>query len=209
MCEAMRKELDKIGRVKASDGAEGGFYLTERDILDLVELLVTDRHKWEEISVALALPECVRFECSNLKSDPLKLTKVLREWISGSYKNAKSATLENLREALSSEIVGLHNISLRLLTFAKSVDPLPEVEKTHSNITPQIHLQSCDTEVVEGKSTLLEVQVSSSGCESYQWSKDGQPLLDGSDFSGVSSNILYIDRVSKGTEGMYVCLLCL
>ena len=208
VCEAMRKELDRIERGKASGGAEDGFYLTERDILGLVELLVTDRHKWEEISVALALPECVRFECSNLKSDPLKLTKVLREWISGSYKNAKSATLENLREALSSEIVGLHNISLRLLTFAKSVDPLLEVEKIRSNITPQIHLQSCDTEVAEGKSTLLEVQVSSSGCESYQWSKDGQPLLDGSDFSGVSSNILYIDRACQGTEGMYACCVC-
>ena len=208
VCEAMRKELDRIEKGKASGGAEGGFYLTERDILGLVELLVTDRHKWEEISVALALPECVRFECSNLKSDPLKLTKVLREWISGCYKNAKSATLENLREALSSEIVGLHNISLRLLTFAKSVDPLPEVEKTHSYITPQIHLQSYDTEVGEGKSTLLEVQVSSSGCESYQWSKDGQPLLDGSDFSGVSSNILYIDRACQGTEGMYACCVC-
>ena len=201
VCEAMRKELDR----KASDGAERGVCLTGRDIFGLVELLVTDRHKWEEISVALALPECVRFECSNLKSDPLKLTKVLKEWISGSYKNAKSATLENLREALSSEIVGLHNISLRLLTFKKSVDPLPEVEKTHSNIRPQIHLQSYDTEVAEGKSTLLEVQVSSSGCESYQWSKDSQPLLDGADFSGVSSNMLYISRASQDTEGKYAC----
>ena len=205
VCEAMRKELDRVDGGKASGGAKGGVCLTERDISGLVELLVTDRHKWEEISVALALPECVRFECRNLGSNPLKLTMVLREWISGSYKNAKSATLENLREALSSEIVALHNTSLRLLTFEKSVDPLPEVEKTHSSITPQIHLQSYDTEIAEGKSTLLEVQVSSNGCESYQWSKDGQPLLDGADFSGVSSNILYINRASKDTEGKYSC----
>ena len=208
VCEAMRKELNRIDGGKASGGGEGGVCLTERDISGLVELLVTSRYKWEEISVALALPEYVRFECRNLGSTPLKLTMVLREWISGSYKNAKSATLESLREALSSEIVGLHNISLRLLTFAKSVDPLPEVEKTRSYITPQIHLQSYDTEVAEGKSTLLEVQVSSSGCESYQWSKDGQPLLDGADFSGVSSNILYIDRACQGTEGMYACCVC-
>ena len=206
VCEAMRKELDRIDGGKASGGAEGGGYLTERDISGLVELLVTDRHKWEEISVALALPECVRFECRNLGSTPLKVTMVLREWISGRYKNAKSATLENLRKALSSEIVGLHNTSLRLLTFTKSVDPLSEVEKT-PNITPQIHLQSYDTEVAEGKSTLLEVQVSSSGCESYQWSKDGQPLLDGADFSGVTSNMLYTDRASKGTEGKYFCFV--
>ena len=205
VCEAMRKELNRIDGGKANGGAEGGVCLTDRDISGLVELLVTDRHKWEEISVALALPECVRFECRNLGSNPLKLTMVLREWISGSYENAKSATLENLREALSSEIVGLHNISLRLLTFEKSVDLLPEVENTHSNIRPQIHLQSYHTEVAEGKSTLLEVQVSSSGSESYQWSKDGQPLLDGADYSGVSSNILYIDRASQGTQGKYSC----
>ena len=205
VCDAMRKEMDRVDGGKASDGAEGGVCLTERDISGLVELFVTDRHKWEEISVALALPECVRFECRNLGSNPLKLTMVLREWISGSYKNANSATLENLRKALSSEIVGLHNTSLSLLTFDKSVDPLPELEKTYSNITPEIHLQSYDTEVAEGKSTLLEVHVSSSGCESYQWSKDGQPLLDGADFSGMSSNILYIDRASQGTEGKYSC----
>ena len=207
VCEAMRKELDRVEAGKAGGGAEGGVCLTDRDISGLVELLVTDRHKWEEISVALALPECVRFECRNLGSNPLKLTMVLREWISGSYKNAKSATLENLREALSSEIVGLHNISLRLLTFEKSVDPLPEVEKTYSYITPQIQLQSYDTKVAEGKSTLLEVQVSSGRCESYQWSKDCQPLHDGADVSGVSSNILYIDRASKGTEGKYSCFV--
>ena len=203
--ESMRKGLDRIEGGKASSGAEGGVCFTERDILGLVELLVTSRHKWEEISVALALPECVRFECRNLGSNPLKLTMVLREWISGSYEDAKSATLENLREALSSDIVGLHDVSLRLLTFEKSVDPLPEVEKTHSNNKPQIHLQSYNTEVAEGKSTLLEVQISGDGHEYYQWSKDGQPLLDGADFSGVSSNMLYINRASQGTEGKYSC----
>ena len=46
----------------------------------------------------------------------------------GSYENAKSTTLEILGEAFSSEIVGLHHISLRLLIFEKSVDPSPKVE---------------------------------------------------------------------------------
>ena len=202
--EAMRKELGRVEGGNASGGSEGGVCLTERDISGLVELLVTSRHKWEEISIALALPECVRFESGNLRSNPLKLTMVLREWISGSYENAKSATLENLREALSSEIVGLHNVSLRLVTFEKSVDHLPEVENTHSNIRPQIHLQSYDTKVAEGKSTLLEVQVSSNGCQSYQWSKDGEPLFNGANFSDVSSNMLYI-KASQGTEGKYSC----
>ncbi len=69
--------------------------------------------------------------------------------------------------------------------------------------------QSYDTEVAEGKSTLLEVQVSCSGCESYQWSKDGDPLLDGADFCGVCSNILYINRASQCTEGKYSCRVSL
>ena len=151
-----------------------------------------------------AIDRCIRDECRNVRSNPLKLTKILTAWISGSYQNAKNATLDTLREALSSEIVGLHNISLRLLTFKKSVNP-PETKNVLLYTRPEIHLQSCDTEVAEGKSTLLEVQVSSSGFESYQWSKDGQPLLDGADFSGVSSNMLYINRASKGTEGKYSC----
>ena len=39
--------------------------------------------------------------------------------------------------------------------------------------------------------------------ESCQWSKDGQPLLEGRDFSGVSSNMLYINRASQHVEGRY------
>ena len=70
---------------------------------------------------------------------------------------------------------------------------------------PEVHYQSCDTEAAESRSTLMKVQVSSSGYESYQWSKDGQPLLDGADFSGVSNNILYINKASKGSEGKYSC----
>ena len=99
-------------------------------------------------------------------------------------------------------------ISLRLLTFKRPVDLFPVVKK--ARLGTRITFQSSDTEVAEGKSTLLEVQVSSNGCESYQWSKDGQPLLDGplldgADFSGVSNNMLYIDRARQGTKGKYSC----
>ena len=82
---------------------------------------------------------------------------------------------------------------------------LPVKREIYLANAPELNNQSCDTEVVECKSTLMEVQVSCSGCESYQWSKDGQPLLDGADFSGVSSNMLYINRASQGTEGKYSC----
>ena len=55
----------------------------------------------------------------------------------------------------------------------------------------ELNYQFHDTEVAESMSTLLEVQVICDGCESHQWSRDGQPLLDRAGFSGVSSNILY------------------
>ena len=204
VCDAMRKELDKTVGGKVSSGAESDVSLTERDVPELVNLIVSGSHKWEEIGVALGLPEYIRDECRNVRSNPLKLTKILTAWISDSYQNALNATLDTLREALSSEIVGLRYISLRLLTFKKSVNP-PETKNALLYTRPEIHLQSYDTEVAEGKSTLLEVQVSSSGCESYQWSKDGQPLLDGADFSGLSNDMLYINRASQGTEGKYCC----
>ena len=205
VCKAMRKELDRVQGRMTRGGEEGGVCLTERDIPGLVKLIVSGRHKWEEIGIALGLPGYVREECRNGGSGPLKLTLILEAWISGSYDGAKNATLDILRAALSSDIVALHNISLRLQTFEKSVDPLPETTKARLDIRPEIHLQSYDTVVTEGKSTLLEVQVSSNGCESHQWSKDGQPLLDGADFSGVSDNILFINGASQGIEGKYSC----
>ena len=202
VCEAMRKELDRVEAGKASGGAEGGVCLTEKDVPYLVKLLVSGSHRWEAIGIALGVPEYVRDECRDSRDNPSKLSHILTAWISGSYDGARPATVDVLREALSSELVMLPKLVQYLNEFnTRSTETrLPSLESL-----PQIECQSYDTEVAEGKSTLLEVQVSSSGCESYQWSKDGQPLLYGADFSGVSSNILYIDRASQGTEGKYSC----
>ena len=205
VCKAMRKELDRVQGRTTRGGEEGGVCLTERDIPGLVKLIVSGSHKWEEIGIALGLPRYVREECRKDGSSPLKLTRILEAWVSGSYDGAKNATLGILRAALSSGIVALHDISLMLQTFEKSVDPLPETKKARLDIRPEIHLQYYETVVTEGKSTLLEVQVSSNGCESHQWSKDGRPLLDGADFSGVSNNILFINGASQGIEGKYSC----
>ena len=87
-----------------------------------------------------------------------------------------------------------------MLELDISINPLPTTNRACSDIDPEMY-----TAVPECKSTLLVVQVSSNGCESYQWSKDGQPLLDGANFSGVSSNMLYINRASQGSEGKYSC----
>ena len=205
VCEVMRKELDRVEGGKASGGAEGGVCLTEKDVPYLVELLVSGSHKWELIGIALGVPEYVRDKCSCHRDNPSNLSRILTAWISGSYKGARPATLDVLREALSSELVSRLMLVQYLNEFNTRVETSTETRLPSLESLPQIEWQSYDTEVAEGKSTLLEVQVSSSGCESYQWSKDCQPLLDGADFSGVSSNILYIDRASKGTEGKYSC----
>ena len=205
VCEAMRKELDRIEAGMASGGSEGGGYLTEKDVPYLVKLLVSGSHRWEGIGIALGVPEYVRDECSCHRDNPSKLSHILTAWISGSYDGARPATVDVLREALSSELVMLPKLVKYLNEFNTRVETSTETRLPSLESLPQIECQSYDTEVAEGKSTLLEVQVSSSGSESYQWSKDGHPLLDGTDFSGMSSNMLYIDRASQDKEGKYSC----
>ena len=205
VCEAMRKELERVEGGKASSGAEVGseMQLVEQDIADLVKLLVYGSYRWEVIGVALYLPKHKLSDCGEGNDNVARLNNILTTWILGDYDGARPATLNSLRKALASEIVGLGGIAQKLLTYERPLDPLPVTK--NPSIDTEIDYQSYDSEVAEGKSTLLEVQVISNGCESYQWRKDGQPILDGADFSGVSSNMLYINRASQGTEGKYSC----
>ena len=205
VCEAMRKELDRAEGGKASsDGAEAGpdQNLYECDISHLTEMLVSGSHMWDAIGIALNLPKHKRDDCGEGKNNANRLSNILTTWILGDYEGARPVSLGTLRSALGSETVGLGMLAKKL---CRSTEYLPVKREIYLANAPELNYQSCDTEVAESRSTLLEVQVSSSGCESYQWSKDGQPLLDGADFSGVSSNILYIDRASQGTEGKYSC----
>ena len=207
VCEAMRKELERPEGGKASGGAEAGpdQNLYEYDISHLTEMLVSGSHMWDTIGIALNLPKHKRDDCGEGKNNATRLSNILTTWILGDYEGARPANLGTLRSALGSETVGLGKLAIKLYKMEGSMECLPVKREIYLANAPELNNQSYDTEVAESRSTLLEVQVSSSGCESYQWSKDGQPLLDGADFSGVSSNILYINRASKGTEGKYSC----
>ena len=223
VCEAIKKELDKSVGDEASSGARGEErQLVEQDVPDLVERLVLESHKWEVIGVALKLPQNRREECRKGEDYGITLTNILTAWIAG---EGVRATLDNLRKALASNTVGLKTMSDKLGNYQPvsvskqpTVDPkdnivsnqsfdtdMPKVECPCLKPVPEIDRQSLDTEIAEGKSTLLEVQIIWDGSESYQWSKDGQPLVDGADYSGVSSSMLYINRASHGTEGKYCC----
>ena len=206
VCEAMRKEQEGIERGKAN-GTEkaGGVHLTDKDVPVLIELMISGNFKWEEIGIALGLPEYVREECRNGRTNLCKLTNILTAWISGRYNGTKEVTLGSLKKALASEMVGLYDVAQKVVTFEKSPEASAVVTKEYLGTSLEINYQSYDTEVGDGRSTVLEVQVNGNGCEWYQWSKDGQPLLEGTKFSGVSTNLLYINSARQDTEGKYSC----
>ena len=72
----------------------------------------------------------------------------------------------------------------------------------------EIVLQTRDIKVVEGESTLLEVEaaIAHETPISYQWSKDGHPLkVNGEYFIGISKQILCINDAMIASKGVYTC----
>ena len=176
--------------------------LYEQDIPSLLEF-ITEYHLWEEIGIGLGLPQSVIEQCRVHSRYVLRLSSVFLEWMKlAGCDGIKPATLDSLREVLSSKTVGLMCCAGMLAAGEECGGHTQEIEES---IMPDVIFQSVDVAVLEGKSTLLEVQVAGSGEESYKWSKDGQPLLEGSEFSGVSSNFLFINGASQHVIGKYSC----
>ena len=200
----LRKEVDGEGSIEAHSG-EINFY--EQDVPKLLEFLNNISDKWAEIGLALEIP---RVQIKQIKASSntltMKLSEVLYEWIS----TKENTTLKNLQQALAGKIVERPAV-------AKSLEILREVERPQSGLpavirprldsTLKVVYQSSDTEVADGKSILLEVQVSPNESVSYQWLRNGQPLSDGLAYSGVDSDILVISLARQGTEGGYACCI--
>ena len=168
-------------------------------------MLISGSHLWDEIGIALNLPKYKREDCGKGGSNAARLSNILTAWVLGGSDGARPATLDSLRAALASEIVGLGKLAVSLHRFETSEDFLSAMQECHSDSELEICYQSCDTVVTFGKSTLLEVQVYSSDRLAYRWNKNGQHLRNGSDNFGVTSNLLYINRARQGTEGKYSC----
>ena len=81
---------------------------------DLVEALAGVAHKWEEIAVAVRLPEVVRAECGEKSSLVLKLHSVLYKWIVGGHSNTKPPTMKNLKNAIEGPLVQRPDIANQL-----------------------------------------------------------------------------------------------
>ncbi len=200
-CDAMNRGVAQ--ERTSSQGTKNDIKLVTKDVPYLVKSLVLCSHLWEEIGIALDIPEYKRDDCKrNSEKNVIRLESLLRTYVQGDYEGAEPATFNRLKDALAGNIVKRKVLAHRLeMPTCESEHALPNTSSFELEILDQTY----NTEVAEGKSTLLEVQVSSSGYESYQWSKDGKPLLDRADLFGVCSNILYIDKASKGSEGKYSC----
>ena len=206
VCEAMKRELDR-GRCRVGSGSweAGKQQISEKDVSCLTDMLISGSYLWDEIGIALNLLKYKREDCGKGGSNAARLSNILTAWVLGGSDGARPATLDSLRAALASETVGLGKLAESLHRFETSGEFLSAMQECHSDSELEICYQSCDTVVAFGKSTLLEVQVTSSDCSSYRWSKNGQHLIDGSGFFGVTSNLLYINRARQGTEGKYSC----
>ena len=82
---------------------------------------------------------------------------------------------------------------------------LPVAKSPDLDLTLRINCQSLNTEVADGKSTLLEVLVSKSEEVSYQWKKDEKALYDSFAYTSTQTAILAISPASQGTQGKYIC----
>ena len=218
LCKVNNESVVKIGRVvaqsregtevKADIAAESKLF--KENLGDLIDILSEVSYKWEEISISLKLPIASIEECRNASNNKLRLHKALTEWVCGNYKHAKPPTLTDLRETLASDIVQLWRlageIEEKLNVKMAGTDGLLMKDPQLSNCL-QIQYESMDTQVVDGKSTILEVQVCSRESVSYQWMKDGQPLSESSAFSGTCSAMLLINQASQEREGEYCCHL--
>ena len=86
----------------------------EEDVPDLAEALANVAHLWEEIAVALRLPEAVLAECRGKSSLVLKLHSVVYKWIVGGLSNTKPPTLKVLKEVLEGPFVQRPDLARRL-----------------------------------------------------------------------------------------------
>ena len=191
-------------------------YFSEEHVSVLTEILANHCHKWNEIGTSLNLPYGLLRSIKakiHLQEFIICLNDVLREWVIGNHEHAKPPTMKSLKETLRSKIVGLGSEANELrenlrkhgvcLTSEVSASKRPCLE-----VTPlEVLSRTCDCNVSEEKSALLEVLVSANHetTITYQWMKDGAPLNDDSTYCGIYKKILCINDVTMASEGTYFC----
>ena len=202
--------LECHGNVSSSTAAgaecprrDNRFVLREDHIPKLLQILADCSHKWEEIGIALDLPPNAIAECRKATSNEIRLYNVLIIW----YQNNKVAYLKTIKDALENPIVAMSSKSRDLEErFKEMIIPMMAAQK-RPHLDSYIGTQSVDTEVTDGKSTLLGVQVQQGESISYQWMKNGQMLHNDYIYSRVDTDILFIKHARQGIEGAYSCCI--
>ena len=180
-----------------------------QDVKLLLELLVEVSHKWERVGLALGLPK-YKIDACRGNDNVISLSNILTCWICADVNIPAKTSLSRLKKALSGDIVGESRVALNLDK---------EVHKARQTYTPVLSKQvdskpilsivdqSYDTDVTDGRATLLYVQASLTESVSYQWNKDGEPLADCRTYCGIEEDILVITSARQGAQGNYTCCM--
>ncbi len=186
-------------------------FLFENDIKNVMEILATCTHIWEELGVSLGLNKAVIGQCKiGNESNTMRLYNMLYEWIVKQHKQALPPTIQNLTQKMRSPIINYSNVADKISKYECCI--LRNTDQTSTkatNTSLSIEQDPIDTEVSDGKSTLFEVVVFPNEFTSYNWMKDRKKLKPTDlSYSGVNSSILVINIACVVTEGNYSCWVC-
>ena len=175
--------------------------LTDNDVPYLTEVLCKSSHKWEELGIALHLPEHELAECRKASNNALSLHRVLSKRLSQDTSTGSTLTLQTLKSALRSDLVGLKSLAERLdEEYKKQKGQTLKKLRLQSSIVDENNVVKAD----DGKATLLGLPRCDEA-QSYQWKKEAERLQNDSNYFGVCDDVLLIKSVRQGMEGEYSC----
>ena len=186
--------------------SEDVFKIIEFHVPALTEMLAEYSCKWKEIATALWLTSnkienIIAMNCKPI----LSLKEVLLSWVVGECKYSKPPTLQSLKEALRSQIVGLGNVANTLQIDGIIGKPNSKIEASGEALQIINHKDD-HFEITEGSCILLGIQVSGNHKVNYLWSKKDK---HSGNFNDINSNesILYISVEDFTLEGYYRCMV--
>ena len=219
--------LDKAITVKCSELLEGlkpianlpkvadkvGF-LVQDDIPLLTRFVLEEDIDLTKLCAGLKLPiseEAAEMEeCTENGSCSEKVGQALGEWVAGNHEAAPPASFQNFKLVLDSngeEVGEALNEALLVLETNLTAERVKNSAFAEIPEEKQLEIvgQSPNTEVHQGKSTILEVCMStSSNSDVFQWQRNGQLVVKDEGYDDVTRPLLFV-RVSDQTEGEYRC----